>query len=48
MEKDNWALLYAHYLAAELGGIPVKVCFSLVPKFLEATIRMYGFMIKGR
>jgi len=45
--EDNWALLYAHYLAAELGGLPVKVCFSLVPKFLEATIRMYGFMIKG-
>ena len=47
MAKDNWALLYAHYLAAERGGLPVVVCFSLVPKFLEATIRMYGFMLRG-
>lgn len=44
---DNWALLYAHYLAAELGGLPVKVVFNLVPKFLEATLRQYGFMLKG-
>lgn len=44
---DNWALLYAHHLAAELGGLPVKVVFNLVPSFLEATIRQYGFMLKG-
>lgn len=46
--QDNWALLYAHYLAAELGdGTVVKVVFNLVPRFLEATIRQYGFMIAG-
>eukprot|EP00040_Diaphanoeca_grandis_P033632 m.206304 g.206304 ORF g.206304 m.206304 type:complete len:550 (-) comp32948_c0_seq3:86-1735(-) len=44
---DNWALLYAHYLAAEMGGVEVKVVFNIVPKFLEATIRQYDFMMEG-
>eukprot|EP00123_Amoebidium_parasiticum_P014698 comp22604_c0_seq1/m.34676 comp22604_c0_seq1/g.34676 ORF comp22604_c0_seq1/g.34676 comp22604_c0_seq1/m.34676 type:complete len:542 (-) comp22604_c0_seq1:2-1627(-) len=43
---DNWALLLAQEKALALG-VPLHVVFNLVPKFLEATIRQYGFMIKG-
>ena len=44
--KDNWALIYAIEKAKELD-VPVMVTFCLVPNFLEATIRQYGFMLKG-
>jgi len=44
--EDNWALLYAKGVA-ESKRVPLKVVFNLVPKFSEATIRQYGFMIKG-
>lgn len=27
--------------------VPFIVCFCLVPKFLDATLRMYGFMLRG-
>ena len=43
---DNWALLYAKGVADE-RKVPLKVVFNLVPKFLDATIRQYGFMVKG-
>ncbi len=43
---DNWALLYAQRLALE-QKTPLIVAFCLVPHFLEATIRQYGFMLKG-
>ena len=43
---DNWALLYAQRLALKLE-IPLHVCFCLVPKFLEATIRHFDFMLNG-
>jgi deoxyribodipyrimidine photo-lyase len=43
---DNWALLFAQQLAIE-KKVPLAVKFNLVPDFLEATIRQYGFMIKG-
>ena len=43
---DNWALLFGQQLA--MGKmLPLVVIFNLVPDFLEATIRQYGFMIKG-
>jgi len=43
---DNWALLFAQKLA--LGNnSELAVVFNLVPDFLEATIRQYGFMLKG-
>ena len=42
----NWALIYAQQLAKRHCR-PLMVCFCLVPKFLEATIRQYGFMLKG-
>jgi len=43
---DNWALLFAQQLALE-GKNDLVVIFSLVPEFLEATIRQYNFMLKG-
>lgn len=43
---DNWALLFAQERAIELKQ-PLIVLFNLVPSFLEATIRQYGFMLKG-
>jgi deoxyribodipyrimidine photo-lyase len=44
--NDNWALLYAQDLALNRKS-PLVVFFCLVPRFHEATIRQYGFMIKG-
>ena len=43
---DNWALLFAQKLALEKKR-SLAVVFNLVPDFLEATIRQYGFMLKG-
>jgi deoxyribodipyrimidine photo-lyase len=43
---DNWALLFAQQLAIE-KKLPLAVIFNLVPDFIEATIRQYGFMLKG-
>ena len=43
---DNWALLFAHQLSLE-NKKPLAVIFNLVPDFLEATIRQYGFMLQG-
>eukprot|EP00058_Branchiostoma_floridae_P001446 XP_002586934.1 hypothetical protein BRAFLDRAFT_103595 [Branchiostoma floridae] len=44
--QDNWALLFAQRLAMK-HKVPLYVCFCLVPKFLDANIRHYGFMLKG-
>ena len=43
---DNWALLYAQRIALKQKS-PLVVVFCLVPHFLEATIRQYGFMLRG-
>ena len=43
---DNWALIFAQKLALEKSNRLVVV-FNLVPDFLDATIRQYGFMLKG-
>ena len=43
---DNWALIYAQKLAIEKKK-QFLVVFNLVPDFLEATMRQYGFMLKG-
>lgn len=42
----NHALLYAQELALEYKS-PLYVVFNIVPKFLNATIRQYDFMLKG-
>ncbi len=44
--RDNYALLYAQSVAQSLQ-VPLKVVFNLVPRFLEATLRQYAFMIGG-
>lgn len=43
---DNHAFHYAQSIAMA-HNLPLRVVFNLVPRFLEATIRQYGFMIKG-
>ncbi|SPP75572.1 deoxyribodipyrimidine photo-lyase-like [Drosophila guanche] len=44
--QDNWALLFAQRLALKLE-LPLAVVFCLVPKFLNANIRHYKFMMGG-
>lgn len=44
--RDNWALLYARELAVSQKQ-PLAAVFCLVPAYLEATIRQYGFMLRG-
>ena len=39
-------MIYAQKLA-EKAKVPLCVCFCLVPTFLGATMRHYGFMMKG-
>lgn len=43
---DNWGLIFAQQLAIEKKR-PLVVIFNLVSDFLEATLRQYGFMLKG-
>lgn len=44
--SDNWALLYAQEIALRKSS-GLGVVFCLVPRFLNATIRQYGFMLDG-
>ena len=44
--SDNWALLHAQDLALKSKS-PLVVLFCLVPKFLDATLQHYRFMIDG-
>jgi deoxyribodipyrimidine photo-lyase len=44
--RDNWALLFAQELALQ-EKVQMAVVFCLVPTFLDATLRHYGFMLKG-
>jgi deoxyribodipyrimidine photo-lyase len=44
--QDNWALLFAQELARDRKE-PLGVLFCLVPKFLNATMRQYDFMLRG-
>jgi deoxyribodipyrimidine photo-lyase len=43
---DNWALLYAREQAMAMHQ-PLMVVFCLVPEYLGAAIRQYGFMVRG-
>ncbi len=43
---DNWSVEFARLLADEKGA-GFGIVFTLVPEFLKATIRQYGFMLKG-
>lgn len=44
--SDNWALLYAQEKALEKEQ-PLIVLFCLVPRFLDATLHHYHFMLEG-
>jgi deoxyribodipyrimidine photo-lyase len=44
--EDNWALIYAQKLALQMKA-PLAVVFCLVPQFLNATLRQFGFMLRG-
>ncbi len=44
--SDNWALCFSQELAFQRKS-PLIVIFCLVPQFLGATIRQYGFMLHG-
>ncbi len=44
--RDNWALLFAQDVAIE-KGLPLIVVFCLADSFLGATMRQYGFMLRG-
>ena len=43
---DNWALVYSQKLALK-HRVPLLVCFCLVTRFLDATIRQFNFMLEG-
>jgi deoxyribodipyrimidine photo-lyase len=43
---DNWALLHAQQEALA-RRVPLAVVFCLVPDFLGATLRQFGFMLHG-
>ena len=44
--NDNWALLYAQETALKTN-LHLKVVFCLAPGYPGATMRQYGFMLKG-
>jgi deoxyribodipyrimidine photo-lyase len=44
--EDNHAFACAQ-AASQAYKVPLKVVFNLVPCYLEATLRQYGFMLKG-
>jgi deoxyribodipyrimidine photo-lyase len=44
--RDNWALLFAQDMAMK-QHVPLAVIFCLVPRFLNATVRHYHFMLTG-
>jgi len=44
--SDNWALLYTQAKALDKKQ-PLIVTFCLVPRFLDATLRHYRFMLEG-
>ncbi len=44
--EDNWALIYAQEMALARES-PLAVVFCLSRAFLGATLRQYGFMLKG-
>ncbi|MFN5006503.1 MAG: deoxyribodipyrimidine photo-lyase [Ignavibacteria bacterium] len=44
--QDNWALLSALH-ESQKRNVNVIIAFTLVPQFLDATIRQFDFMLKG-
>ncbi|XP_055333117.1 deoxyribodipyrimidine photo-lyase-like isoform X2 [Paramacrobiotus metropolitanus] len=44
--QDNWALIYAQRIALQ-EQVPLHIVFCLTPKFADATIRAYKFLLGG-
>lgn len=44
--QDNWAFLYAQKLALK-NEVPLHVCFCLIAKYLDASVRQFHFLVKG-
>ncbi|KAG8236888.1 hypothetical protein J437_LFUL016740, partial [Ladona fulva] len=44
--QDNWAMLFAQRLALK-NRVALHVCYCLLPKFLDATIRHFRFLLSG-
>ncbi|XP_061709361.1 deoxyribodipyrimidine photo-lyase [Cydia pomonella] len=44
--QDNWAFLFAQKLALK-NEVPLHVCFCLIAKYLDASVRQFDFLIKG-
>lgn len=44
--EDNWALLYSQNLAIK-NKVSLHVLFCLTDNFMDATLRMFAFMLKG-
>ncbi|KAL4716848.1 hypothetical protein ACJJTC_012659 [Scirpophaga incertulas] len=44
--QDNWAFLFAQKLAIK-NQVPLHVCFCLIAKYLDASVRQFHFLIKG-
>lgn len=45
--QDNWAFLFAQKLALK-NEVPLHVCFCLIAKYLDASVRQFDFLIKGK
>ena len=43
---DNWALIHARAEALR-RQVPLAVVFALAPRFLDATLRAYDFLLRG-
>lgn len=43
---DNWAFLFAQKSALK-NNLPLHICYCILPKFLDATIRHYKFLLKN-
>lgn len=43
---DNWALITC-LRESKQRNIPIRILFTLVPEFLDATLRQYHFMLHG-
>ncbi|XP_026486628.1 deoxyribodipyrimidine photo-lyase isoform X1 [Vanessa tameamea] len=44
--QDNWAFLFAQKLALK-NKVPLHVCFCLIAKYLDASVRQFDFLLKG-
>lgn len=45
--QDNWAFLFAQKLALK-NEVPLHVCFCLIAKYLDASVRQFHFLLKGK